>query len=305
VGTDLGTNVGTSATEREIADQPAAWRKAIGLAASLTDVLPPAGARIAILGCGTSQYMARAIAAAREEAGLGESDAFAASETRLRRDYDEILAISRSGTTTEVVRALDRLRVAGSRAPVLAVTAVADSPVAEAADRTVVLDFADERSVVQTKFATTALALLRAAIGHDVEAAARGAETALATPPPVDPVAVQHYVFLGRGWTVGLAEEAALKVREAGGAWSEAYPAMEFRHGPMAAVGPGTAVWTFGPMESDLLDDARRTGVKIVEGRLDPMADLLQAQRTAVAIALARGLDPDHPRNLSRSVILS
>ena len=64
-------------------------------------------------------------------------------------------------------------------APVTAVTAVADTPLAEAADQAVVLDFADEESVVQTVFATTALMLLRASLGEPldevVEQAARGA----------------------------------------------------------------------------------------------------------------------------------
>ena len=294
-----------SAIEHEIADQPAAWRKAAGLAASLADALPRPGSRLAILGCGTSYHIGRSVAAAREAAGLGESDAFAASEMPVRRAYDSVLAISRSGTTTEVILALRALREERSRAPVIAVTAVDGSPLAESADHALVLDFADERSVVQTKFATTALALLRASFGHDIDAAARDGEVALAAPLPADPGAIRHHVFLGMGWTVGLAEESALKVREAGGAWSEAYPAPEFRHGPIAAAGPATAVWTLGPMEPRLLDDVRRTGATVVEGRLDPMADLVLVQRMAVALALAGGLDPDRPRFLSRSVILS
>ena len=54
---------------------------------------------------------------------------------------------------------------------------------------------------------------------------------------------VRQFVFLGRAWTVGLAREAALKVREAALAWSEAYPAMEYRHGPISVAGAGTVVW--------------------------------------------------------------
>jgi glucosamine 6-phosphate synthetase-like amidotransferase/phosphosugar isomerase protein len=43
----------------------------------------------------------------------------------------------------------------------------------------------------------------------------------------------------------------------------------------------------------------------VVESELDPLAQLVQAQRAAVALAKARGLDPDRPRNLTRSVVLS
>ena len=37
---------------------------------------------------------------------------------------------------------------------------------------------------------------------------------------------------------------------------------------------------------------------------IDPMAELMRAQRVALARARAKGLDPDQPRNLTRSVIL-
>ena len=45
---------------------------------------------------------------------------------------------------------------------------------------------------------------------------------------------VEQVSFLGRGWTVGLANEAALKLRESVQFWAEAYPAMEYRHGPIS-----------------------------------------------------------------------
>jgi fructoselysine-6-P-deglycase FrlB-like protein len=63
---------------------------------------------------------------------------------------------------------------------------------------------------------------------------------------PVLPEEFEHFVFLGTGWTIGLAHEAALKIREMAEGWSESYPAMDFRHGPMAAAGPRTLVWMFG-----------------------------------------------------------
>ena len=291
-----------SAIEREIASQPTAWRRAAALALDAADDLPPVGGRLAVIGCGTSLYMAQAYAAVRESAGAGETDAFAASEMPAGRRYDAVLAISRSGTTTEVVRALGQVPDA---VPTHAVVGVAGTPVADGADRVVVLDFADEKSVVQTRFATTALVFLLAGLGQDFEQAVAEAEHALVRELSAHSLAARSFVFLGRGWTVGIANEAALKLREAALAWAESYPALEYRHGPIALAGPGTLVWAFGDVGEDLLGDVRDTGATVVANGHHPLAELVLAQRTAVALARARSLDPDRPRNLTRSVVLS
>jgi fructoselysine-6-P-deglycase FrlB-like protein len=54
-----------------------------------------------------------------------------------------------------------------------------------------------------------------------------------------------------------------------------------------------------------VLDAAASVGATVVGGGLDPMAELIVIQRAAVALAESRGLDPDRPRNLTRSVVLS
>ena len=190
-------------------------------------------------------------------------------------------------------------------APTTAITAVAGTPIPELATDAVVLDFADERSVVQTRFATTALALLRAHPGQDLTAAIAEGEQAAVADLAVDPTAFDHFVFLGHGWTVGLANEAALKMREAAQAHTEAYPAMEYRHGPISLAGPGSLVWVLGTPDPAVADDVRATGATVMVAEGDPMAELIRIQRSAVAVASARGLDPDHPRNLTRSVVLS
>jgi fructoselysine-6-P-deglycase FrlB-like protein len=286
-----------SITAEEIASQPRLWRQAADLDASM---LPEPGAEVCAIGCGTSLYMAQAWAALRESRGHGRTDAFPASELPRGRAYDAVVALSRSGTTTEVVHALGH---AGART--VAITAVAGSPVAAAADDVLVLDFADEASVVQTRFATTALSLLRAYEGVDVGRSADDAERALSLPLPVEPGAADRWAFLGRGWTVGLAYEAALKLREAAQAWTEAYPVFEYRHGPISIAGPGAAVWFLGAPTDGLADSVARAGGTVVAPELDPLASLVLAQRTAVALAEAAGLDPDTPRNLTRSVVLT
>ncbi len=293
---------GMTHVEDELNSQPECWTRAAAEATGHGTVLPEPGERVAVVGCGTSYFMAQAFAALREGSGRGETDAFAASEFPHGRAYDRVLALSRSGTTTEVLDLLGKLK---GGTPTTALTADPDTPVMTAADEVVVLDYADERSVVQTRFATTALTLLRAHLGLHTDMVVADARTALACDLPEGLVECGQFTFLGRGWTVGLANEAGLKMREASLAWTEAYPAMEYRHGPISITTSGTATWMFGEAPEGLAEQVRSTGGLWIEGRLDPLAELVRAQRLAVAVAAARGLDPDRPRHLTRSVILA
>lgn len=287
-------------TASEIASQPDLWRRAArDGAGDASAALPRPGERVAVVGCGTSWFIAQSYAALREAAGLGETDAFAASEFPSGRRYDRVLALSRSGTTTEVLELLDRTDL-----PTVAITADPSTPVMTTADEVVVLDYADERSVVQTRFATTQLVLLRAHLGEDLGGVIADAEKALAEPLPEAALTAEQFTFLGRGWTVGLAHEAALKMREAATAWTESYPAMEYRHGPIAITGPGRVAWMLGAPPSGLTDQVTGVGGTMIVSPLDPLADLVRVQRLALHLALQAGYDPDTPRNLTRSVIL-
>ncbi|MFI9589598.1 SIS domain-containing protein [Nonomuraea sp. NPDC052265] len=288
----------TTHTEAEIESQPSCWRRAV--ADVPAGALPEPGERVAVIGCGTSWFIAMAYATLRERAGQGETDAFAASEAPAGRPYDRVLALTRSGTTTEVLELLSR-----TSARTTAITADPKTPVMTAADEVIVLDYADETSVVQTRFATTQLAMLRASLGEDLTGAIADAERALAEPLPAELTEAEQFSFLGSGWSVGLAQEAALKMREASRSWTEAYPAMEYRHGPISIAGPGRVTWMLGTAPEGLREQVEATGGTFVESGLDPMAELVRAQRVAVARAFARGLNPDEPMHLTRSVILS
>jgi fructoselysine-6-P-deglycase FrlB-like protein len=286
----------------EIMSQPGCWRRAVEVAARSQELLPRDGERVAVAGCGTSWFMAQAYAWLREATGRGETDAFAASEMPRGRRYDRLLAITRSGTTTEVLELLHQVR---GRQPTLAVTADPASAVLDAADQAIVLDFADERSVVQTRFATTTLALLRASLGQDLGPVVAAAEQAVVDDLPAGLLERTQFTFLGSGWTVGLANEAALKLREACSAWAESYPAMEYRHGPISITDARSAVWFLTPPPASLPEEVAATHALVLTPTGDPMAELVRVQRLSVALAAAKGLDPDRPRNLSRSVILS
>jgi len=289
-----------SMIEQELCSQPDTWLKARDLVASVRQLLPADGERVAVFGCGTSLFMAEAAARLREGGGHGETDAFAASEFPSDRRYDLCVALSRSGTTTEVIDVIGRI---DGRS--LLITAGPDQPPAHLATHTIGLAFADEESVVQTRFATACMALWRAHLGDDIDTLAREGRQALEAALPAGLETYRQFVFLGRGAAAAFASEAALKLREAAGCWTEAYPSMEFRHGPISGVGAHTLVWSLDPLDGLLRDEIVATGAAVTEGLADPMAELLRVQRAAVELAIRKGLDPDRPRHLSRSVILA
>ena len=286
----------------ELDSQPETWERAVGMRAEQA-LLPTRGERVAVVGCGTSWFMAQSYAALRETAGFGITDAYAASEAFLDRDYDAVVALTRSGTTTEVLELVSDLKASGGGPRVIGVIGDETSPLVGLVDDAVLLPFADERSVVQTRFATTALALFRASLGEDLTQAIEDARVAIAD---VDPTlaGAEQYTFLGRGWTIGLAHEAALKMRESSQSWTESYPSMDYRHGPIAIAAPGRITWQFGVAPEGLDAQVAATGGRFVQHPIDPLADLARLHRVALDRALAKGLNPDEPRNLTRSVIL-
>lgn len=285
----------------EIASQPACWEQAMALARACGPKLPSPGEQVAVVGCGTSYNVARSYACLRERSGQGLTDAMPASEMLFTRTYDRFVFISRSGTTSEILHALGRVP---EGTPTTAVTADDSAPLAREARSVVLLDFAYERSIVQTRFATTALTLLREQLGHDTSTLVAEAKGALDAPFPEGALAAEDYTFLGRDWTIGLAHEAALKLRESAQVVTQSYPAMEFRHGPISAVNERSLVWSFGAVPAGLADDVASTGARFEVSARDPMAELIRAQKLAVELAIAAGLDPDRPRNLAFSVVL-
>ena len=288
--------------QAELVSQPEMWARA----ADMRDeqkLLPAAGARVAVVGCGTSWFMAQSYAALRETAGLGVTDAYAASEAFFDRDYDAVVAITRSGTTSEVLELTEQIK---GRIRVIGVIGDPTSPLVDLVDEAVLMPFADEQSVVQTRFATTALTLFRSSLGlaDDVAQSIADAESVLAAEDDATLAEAEQYTFLGRNWTIGLAHEAALKLRESSQSWTESYPSMDYRHGPIAIAAPRRITWQFGVAPEGLAGQVEATGGRFVQHDIDPLADLVRLHRVALDRALTKGLDPDLPRNLTRSVVL-
>ena len=255
-----------------------------------------------MLGCGTSLYVAQAAAIYRERVGAGETDVFPGSEVPVGRGWDNVITISRSGTTTEII---DAVRALPDGMDVLGITGDTGSPLGELLTEELALPFADEESVVQTRFATTVLSLLLGAYGWDVEASAQLAERHLTESLPDWAGEIQQFVFLGRGVGMALASEAALKFREILATWSEAYATMEYRHGPISAINERSLVWILDAEEPSIDDQIRATGARLIRGEGDPLAELVRIHRFAEGLVDLRGINPDRPPHISRSVVLA
>ena len=293
----------TSHAESEVFSQPEIWDQIIASYPSFADKMPRKGERVAFVGCGTSWFMSMCSAALWESNGFGEADAFTSSEFPYGRKYDRVVAITRSGTTTETVDFLEKIK---GKTKSVVITAVDDSPVTKFADETILIDFADEESVLQTRYATAVLVLVRTHLGEDLSSQIADCRKVLQEPLHPQLLASEQISFLGTGWTVGLAQEAALKTRESAQFWAEAYPAMDYRHGPISIAQPGRTTWMFGVTPAGLANDVKSTGAFWHEsGSRDPMVDLVYAQRVAIAISEGRNLDTDNPRSLSRSIVLN
>jgi len=300
-----------AAIEEDIRSTPDILRRTYERVAARKETLAvPLGGPLALLGCGSSYCVALAAAAAYERERRAPAQAIVASDYLPRPGWTHV-AISRTGQTTELVRAMERARAAG--APVLLIVGEDGSPAARVADAVLPLEFAAEQGVIQTRFVTASVAALGALTGGaEADDGARTLpermERGLAAFDPTPLLRFDHVVFLGRGAGYGLARAAAVNLQETALLVPEAHQTLDYRHGPIAAAGEDTLVWSLdapGDLEAAaVLDDVRRTGATVYAPSDDPLIALAQAQLAALHKARARGLDPATPRHLARAVIL-
>jgi glucosamine--fructose-6-phosphate aminotransferase (isomerizing) len=244
------------------------------------------------------------------------------------------LAISQSGRSPDILAAAAAAHAAG--ALVVAMVNDAASPLAQLADVTAPLLAGPELSVAATKSYIAALsAIVQLAAHWSGDAALLGAVDGLpalldaawaldwseAIAPLKD---AQSLYVLGRGLGFGVAEEAALKLKETCGLHAEAFSAAEVRHGPMALVGPGFPVLAFAQGDETRAGVEAAAAAAAAQGApvlkagggplpgvivlpthgacpiLEPIAYVLTFYRLAAALAAARGLDPDRPPHLTK-----
>lgn len=341
----------TSATYDEIISQTKAWQAAITAVSAQTQLLQTLWQsesfdQVIFTGCGSTYYLSLAAASLLQSLTGHACRAVPGGElvlypetafTTNGADKSLLVAISRSGTTTETVTAVNQFKAA-NRGPVVIVTNYGDAALAQLGDITIVIPEGQEESVAQTRsfasmyVAATAVACCLA--GEDA------ALSALTTLPAVgerlitqyEPVAqkwgedlsLDRFYFLGSGPRYGLACEGNLKMKEMTLTHSEPFHFMEFRHGPMSMVNEHAAV--IGLLsevqrehETAVLKEMTQLGghtLALAETDADIMFNsglpemvrnvlyLPILQLIAYYRAVAKGLNPDRPNNLTAVIEL-
>jgi glucosamine--fructose-6-phosphate aminotransferase (isomerizing) len=337
-------------TRQEILSQPAVWSTALETLSTKAVMLRDfyrAGAYSSVYftGCGSAYYAAMAAAAAFQEMTGVSGRALPASEVWLypgaiprRHGRALLVAFSRSGETTETLRACDAFRDhhAGD---IVTLSCAPDRPLASMGDVNLLFPMAQEESIAQTRAFTTLYlgSLVMAAFWAEREdvwlemqelpgvmervlVEAGGLAHALGSDLSLD-----RFYFLGSGLRYGLACELSLKMKEMSLTHSEPFHFMEFRHGPKSMVTPTTLVMglvseanhaydravlhDMAGMGANILAVGEHDGhVTLASGLPDLARSVLYVpvgQLVALARSLAKGLDPDRPNNLDAVVKLA
>lgn len=334
-------------TLREILGQPEAWAAAVR---SFNAAIPTLDRlfqerdpdEVIFTGCGSSYYLSLTAAAAFQQVSGLRAKAVPASEIMqfsggvfVPGSRPLLVASSRSGTTTETLRALEAARRRGITT--VSLTCASRSPLARGADLCIPSPKGGETSVVMTKSFSSLLLLglllaahrgrsrkLRAELRRIPTLGKGVIKVALALAADLGAEAAR-FVFLGAGPAHGIAWEAMLKMTEMAQRSAVAYHPLEYRHGPIATAGPGTVVVLFGTragvrLEADLVRDLHRHGAMVISIRdgwrgaretdvdVDLNVHLSNEARCLLYVPFAQGLayhrsvgaglDPDRPRHL-------
>jgi glutamine---fructose-6-phosphate transaminase (isomerizing) len=330
-------------TYTEIRSQTQAWAQALEKARGAA--LPEAAGieQVIFTGCGSTYYLSLAAAALYQELTGRAARAVPGGELLLNpqialTDQKTLLvAISRSGTTTETVKAVEKF-TKEKRGQVLVISNY-DETLSRFADVNILIEKGQEESVAQTRsFASMYVAVTAFC------ARMAGRADLVATMDKLPAVGDQlikkyesfarsigenlgfdRFYFLGSGIRHGLACEINLKMKEMTLTHGEAFPFLEFRHGPMSMAGRSAVV--VGMLsdanrqhEAKVLEEMRTLGGTVVAlGELD--ADVVfdsgipesvrgvlylpVLQLMAYYRSLKKGLNPDRPTNLTAVVKLN
>ena len=341
-------------TRAEILSQPECWAECLKTLETQPGAQAAASrlkgaANCLFVGCGSSYYLSLAAAAVWRAVTGSEAAAAPASEVLLHPELAlprapvTAVIISRSGQTSEAVRAAEYLEQERGTATV-AITCARTSPLDKVAAATISLPEADEKSTVMTRSFSSMLLAIQA-LAAKIAGAADLLAAMRAMPDLMHPrlAGIEEkmralgsrgfgdYVFLGQGADFGLASESMLKVKEMSCSYAQAYHTLEFRHGPKSVLSPGvlvTVLLSTPAYEIDVLEEVKSLGAPTLvvcnaaDGRVRASADYLvelglnlpayaqlparivPGQLLGLHTALAKGLDPDNPRHLSRVVML-
>ena len=313
-------------TETVIRRQLPYWQAALGQ--SLPKVQ---AASVVITGCGTSYYLAQTLACAFNANGQ-RAIAVPGAEWARRPDCylaDPagvlVIGLSRSGTTSETVQAIQASRARGWRT--LAISCEPGSTILTAADEGICLPTdPDEGIVMSVSASLMLLAGLRMAGVHlpeNVVTAAAAALVKLDTGLGHLLQGRSHFVYLGAGLHYGIATEGGLKLQEMSISYSQSFHPMEYRHGPVSLIDGKSLVvmlysGTTATEEAALVAELRAKGATVIgvngpgDLRLDTgltdaanaLACLPALQLLGEKVALHKGINSETPRHLTKVVVL-
>ena len=334
-------------TYQEITTQPTAWEDAL---AAFATVAPTLAARwqtlqptqVLFIGCGSTHYLSLTAAALFQQLTGISSRACPASELLLFSETIAadpaktlLVAISRSGTTTETLTAVSQFQQQGGAA-VWTITCYPDSPLAKMSELVLPAVAAQEQSVAQTRSFASMLLLTQAMAAHiggedwtvmnDLPAYGRSllAQTESTMQQLARREELTRFTFLGSGPQYGIANESMLKMTEMSLTVAQAFHFMEYRHGPMSmATEEAAIVGLLSPTatahEKQVLAEMAAKGATVLSlapGSGDiplpvnlpswvyPVLYLPPMHFLAYYRAMNKGLDPDNPRHLTAVVHL-
>jgi glucosamine--fructose-6-phosphate aminotransferase (isomerizing) len=346
-------------TRTEIFSQPEAWSDALDAVekcqGGLENVLAADYDQVLFTGCGSTYYLSLAAAALFQEMTGKLARAVPGGELLLNTDTavgrivnppgrDSIpphktllVAVSRSGSTTETVRAVEQFK-RQNRGPVIAITNYGEQPLAGLADVPVVIEKGQEESVAQTRsfasmyVAATAMTMLAAraeSLRGEMRKLPEAGRKLLAGYEPLarefgENLALDRFYFLGSGIRYGLACEISLKMKEMTLSHSEPFHFLEFRHGPMSMVTKSAVV--VGLLseknfshEQTVLNEMQAMGGNILslaesEATVAFKSGIPESGRAVLYLpvlqlmafyrSMTKGLNPDRPNNLTAVVKL-
>jgi len=263
-----------------------------------------------------------------------------------------VVSVAQSGETVDTLAAMDEAQRAGC--PQITLCNTPGAQTTRVADGTLYLRTGPEVAVASTKTMASSMLLLHALalyLGRirgslDPEVERQQVEAALHLPvaigealdlaPQLEDIAQRYaqfedFLFLGRGLSLPIAMEGALKLKEVSYIHAEGYAAGEMKHGPIALIDPQTPTVAIAPRDSVFekmrsnieqvrarqgdviavvshgdhsLDDLATDVIELpeVDPLLAPIVTVVPLQLLAYYIALQRGADIDQPRNLAKTV---
>ena len=288
------------------------------------------------IACGTS-FHAGLILQMLLSKKLGKrATSFIASEYPFAANPDPktlAIAISQSGETADTLQAIKHARQKGAK--VLSLTNVIGSSITRLSDSVVYLNSGPEISVAATKTFTSQAAVICKLVGMDTSGVPAIIEEALKNENRIKEVAAKirnmpNLFFIGRGLNYPVAMEGALKLKEISYLHAEAYAGGELKHGPLSLIEEGVPVIAVAPKDETLvkmfgnIKETRARGAfvialtddvavaaeaqesiglpKVSDPLLYPFAETIILQLLAYHVSVLRGIDPDRPRNLAKSV---